>query len=254
MNDTITKTIAAPKPRTRAASAAANPMDREPQTFLSKYNPLVMYERGALAVSTYGIPPYVDSSCRREPDLEHAFPSITTISNGTVFAPKLRVGDVVVFITAKGQYQRLPKEHWRLTAVLKVVERFETHEAAAEWYREKGLPLPGNCMVDGNPPQPLDHTSGVFADEDGKERVAGSTDEWDAGYRRRSLESGVFLVCKPLYVNLRTPQMILEEDLRGIFPNGRMPIARNPSALLRDTVDRLLQACRVKIAPEEIPG
>ena len=95
---------------------------------------------------------------RREPDFESAFPSISASSRGKNFAPCLRPGDTVVYTTTKGRWG--PAEigrvelHWRLVAVLEVFQRFETHDEAARWYRGQGLAVPGNCVVEGNPPLP----------------------------------------------------------------------------------------------------
>jgi hypothetical protein len=45
--------------------------------YLNTYRPLIGNDAGVAAVQKYGIAPYVDSSCRREPDLEHPKPAIS---------------------------------------------------------------------------------------------------------------------------------------------------------------------------------
>ncbi len=127
--------------------------------YLVTYRPLVRNGRGKAAVKQYGLAPYVDDSCRREPDLEAVFPSISGLCRGTWFAPRLSVSDVVVYLTVKGSYPGHPAAHWRLTAILKVVKKFESHGDAAAWYRARALELPRNCMVPENPLLPMDQTA-----------------------------------------------------------------------------------------------
>src|SRR6267142_2679885 len=96
--------------------------------YLVKYNPLTSTLGGAAAARRYRIPPYVDGSCRREPDLRLRFPSITALCRGGYFAPKLRVGDQIVYITGRENSHGRP---WRLVAILRVIRFFAAHAAAA---------------------------------------------------------------------------------------------------------------------------
>src|SRR5207249_3505388 len=68
----------------------------------------------------------------------------------TRFAPRLSVGDRIAYITGKGRYGG--DFGWCLVARLRVVQRFDSHEKAAAWYRAHGHALPSNCMVPENPP------------------------------------------------------------------------------------------------------
>jgi len=88
--------------------------------------------------------------------------------------------------------------------MLEVIERYETHEEAARWYRASGLPLPSNCMVRGNPPLPLRRTIGPSGCNELK--------EWDQHYQQRARDCGVFLICRPLWRNLETPPEITPAD------------------------------------------
>jgi hypothetical protein len=187
--------------------------------FLSTFRPLCSNVDGSTAAKRFGHPPFIDASCRREPDFESAFPSISTVCHGDKFAPRLHRGDRVAFLTVKGGYAGHPKAHRRLVAALEVVERFETHAAAAEWYRAKGLPLPSNCMVVGNGPFAVEHTT----------QPGRSLQEWDLVYQARTTRAGVFLVCKASYLELHEPPIILEDALVSVF--GRVPGTRNPPAI-----------------------
>jgi hypothetical protein len=226
--------------------------ETRPSIYLAKYHPLAEYPGGLEAIQKYRLSPFVDASCRREPDLESSYPSISTICHGVMFAPRLQPGDVVVYITSKGRYENLPVDHWRFTAVLKVIERFATHEEAAEWYQAKGLPLPSNCLVEGNKPLPLEVTCGFYCDDDDKERVPRNVAEWDERYQSRVEASSVFLVCKPLYIRLRNAPAINDNDVKLIFPNKKMPTARIPSVIAPETLQRILQMSGIRIAPEEL--
>lgn len=42
---------------------------------LNSYTPLCFNKMGRIAIQKYAFPPYVDSSCRREPDFQNEYPS-----------------------------------------------------------------------------------------------------------------------------------------------------------------------------------
>jgi hypothetical protein len=176
--------------------------------YLTTFRPLRRTAAGRRAIAKCDLPPFVDDSCRREPDFQSRFPSISALCRGTLFAPKLRIDDVAVYMTKKIGGRWLP-------AILQVIERFETHEDAAEWYAGRGLPTPSNCMVAGNPPIPIDQTS-----------QAEPLEKWDAGYRWRARKTGTFLATMPLFLELRDPPSLPEELLIRIF--GQIPGTQNP--------------------------
>ena len=120
--------------------------------FLNSYRPLIRTAAGRAAVAKHSIPPFVDGSCRREPDFEARFPGISAICRFRHFAPRLREDDVVLYVTVKGDYWRRDARLWHLTALLKVLRVLPSHHEAAAWYRENSLPLPSNCLLAENPP------------------------------------------------------------------------------------------------------
>ena len=176
-----------------------------------------------------GIPPYVDDSCRREPDFESEYPSITALCRAGNFAPRLNELDVIVYITTKGKYPGYPGGHWRLTAILEVVRRFESHRAASEWYINRGWDPPRNCIVPGNNPLPLEMTSN-------KDKHS-TVECWDAIYRRRARKHGVFLVCRSIFLELHEPPIVTEEMMRCVF--GKTPSTRNPPGISDDEYNNL---------------
>jgi len=147
---------------------------------LNSYRPLVHNAAGRMACQRFGHPPYVDSSCRREPDFESLCPSITSLCRGSHFAPRLHVGDRIIYVTNK-----TAKETRYIVAALEVIVRFESHGKAAEWYRDRSLPLPSNCLVRGNSPLSLEHTDGGKPKQHDLQR-------WDAKYWSRARRNGVW--------------------------------------------------------------
>ena len=105
--------------------------------FLNSYRPLILYVEGRQAITTYNLPPFLDYSCRKEPDFMSAYSSISALCRVGKFAPRLHESDITVYITCKGSYLGMKPRHWRLTAILEVFKRFETHAEAAAWYSSK---------------------------------------------------------------------------------------------------------------------
>lgn len=216
-----------------------------PRLFINTYAPLVASPSGVLASERYDIPPFVDGSIRREPDLESDFPSISCLCRCGKFAPRLRVGDHVIYMARKARY-REPLRHWRITAVLKVAHLFDSHTAAASWYRQKGLLLPGNCMVPGNPPLPLSKSHE-------RTRHAGCAAakvvrDWDNAYKDRARVYPRFVVCEARWRDLTwNAPIVRDEDWLSVF--GRVPGSRNPGALPLSHLTPLLERLRIFARP-----
>ena len=189
--------------------------------YLHSYRPLVMNRRGKSAIYRFGFPPFVDYSCRREPDFESEFLSITALCRGPRFAPRLNESDLVVYITVKRKYPGYCLPHRRVTAILRVTKRFESLQEAADWYEASGLALPGNCMVKTNPPLELEKTTNP--------KNCTSVERWDFTYWSRSRRNGVFLVCEPLFLELQCPPIVTEEMLIEVF--GKVPGTRTPPSI-----------------------
>jgi hypothetical protein len=204
-------------------------MRSEPRVYLCSYWPLCKTVGGRRAVLKFGLPPFVNGMSRREPDFEHALPAITASSRGRNFAPRLHPGDTVVYTTTKGRWGDVPAPHWRLVAVLEVAHRFETHAEAAAWYRAEGLPLPSNCVVDGNPPLPVPLTLHHGRPHDGA---------WDDVCVGRAAETGTLLACLPRLVELHAPAVVTQEALLSLF--GTVPNTRTPPEISEAALDRLL--------------
>ena len=212
---------------------------------LVTYGPLCIGKLGLEAIEKYNILPFVDSSCRREPDLENPYPSITALCRKNKLAPQLRPQDLVVYLTKPGKIKAsekyLLRGEYKLTAILEVQEIFSTHQMAAEWYKSKGVALPSNCMVEDNPPNQFDRTVGSFNsakemkqfesfDEEKKiRRGEAIIRAWDRGYQQRADEYNNFVITKPLFLDIYNPLSISRELLIKWF--GKVPGTQTPKLL-----------------------
>ena len=203
---------------------------REAAFFLNSYRPICSTRAGRKALEKHALPPFIDSSCRREPDFEAPYPGVSGLCRVDKFVPRLEVGDQVAYLTCK--IRATPKGPLTryLVAVLEIVERFERHEDAADWYRALGLRLPSNCMVPGNGPQAYDRTAGIRAQDRERYRASEGDEtalhEWNAAYATRAECCGVFLACRPLHLELSSPPEVTEILLTEIF--ARVPGTQTP--------------------------
>ncbi len=199
---------------------------------------------GREAVRRYSLSPFIDGSCRREPDFESPFPSITATCRGGNFAPRLAVGYRIAYITVQGRYFGLRELHWRLVAVLRVIHRFGSHVEAASWYAKQALSLPSNCLVEGNPPKSFELTN-RDPPVSVKERILSENDPvravrlWDAGYRSRVAKWPVFLVTEPDFLDVTSPPKLNRADFEATL--GRVPGTLNPPEISCSQLDALLQ-------------
>jgi hypothetical protein len=192
---------------------------------LNSYHPLCFTDFGRAVIQQHGLPPFIDASIRREPDFENEFPSITGLCRLDKFAPHLCVGTKVAYITAKGRYFN-DCRHWRLVAILEVVEQFlsaNAHEMAFTWYRERGVSIPKNCMAFGNRGAAFELSSQRM--DMPKNRRTGEK-EWDAEYAQRCFRVPAFNITKAHRLDLIDPPELREDDMVRIF--GRVPGTQNP--------------------------
>jgi hypothetical protein len=232
------------------AQYASMRKEHGPRLYLNTYAPLVWSRYGRDASATLGLSPFIDGSIRREPDLEHPYPSISCLCRADRFAPRLRAGDVVVYMTKKNRYDSAERHH-RLTAILQVLHSFDDHRDAAAWYAHMGLPLPSNCLVRGNGPCSVSHSHRVSRRD---RRLDDRTLQrlWDSGYQERVSMFPQFVVCAPRFVDLSWQAPIVhDEDLIAVF--GRVPGTHNPGALDIRLLDDLTRRLNLKLAPPSAP-
>ena len=215
-----------------------------PKLFLNTYTPLARSKAGKLAskADESWLPPFIDGSIRREPHLQHEWPSISCLCRADKFAPRLKVGDYVAYMTCTGHWhndgEARPSVHRRLTAVLRVHAICDDHDAAAKWYKARGPGLPSNCMVKGNSPKPLEESHRMTrfrcAMSDGK--LHGT---WDKAHQRRAKKYPLFLICKPMYRSLGwDAPKVTDDDLKHVF--GKLPGTQNPGGQPIQRLNELL--------------
>ena len=217
-----------------------------PSFYLNSYAPLVASKAGREASKRYGIEPFVDGSIRREPDLEHDMPSISCLCRAGKFAPRLRAGDVVAYLTAKKSFGRRPANR-RLTAVLRVDRIFGDHATAASWFRSQGKLLPSNCMVDNNPPRPIDQS---HCHVRGRQRSPHPEIQklWDREYLERASKHPAFVVCERIFLKLCWDAPIVSDAcLREAI--GYLPGTQNPGALDLEAYHRLMHLLGIPVPP-----
>ncbi|MBS1649983.1 MAG: hypothetical protein JSR09_09795 [Bacteroidetes bacterium] len=210
---------------------------------LNSFHPLCETNIGQNAIANFNFPPFIDASCRREPDFENSFPSITALCRQEKFAPQLFPNDIVVYTTVKGKWSA-DFDHYRIIAILEVIERKDTHLQAKSWYTSKGLKVPSNCMVDDNPPHSFLETAGRYENQKDiknfltfpaeKQAVIGEriVKLWDKEYLEKSKKWGTFIITKPIYINLTNPPILTDQDIYNIFKkkiNTRTPKKLTPN-------------------------
>jgi len=211
---------------------------------LVSYAPLCRNSFGRKAMQEYGLNPFIDSSCRREPDLDSKYPSITATCRAGKLAPVLNVNDILIYLAKYGG-------SYNMTAILKVIETLDTHEQGAKWYLGRGLKIPSNCIVTDNPPENYFATAGNFGPErdirkfeslpeDRKLRLAEvKLRAWDSGYRSRVREYPRLNITEPIYLNTKNPITISPGELRSWFDN-KIPGTQNPRKLKQEEYQHFL--------------
>jgi hypothetical protein len=168
-------------------------------------------------------------------------PSISALCRSGNFAPPLHTGDRVAYYAVKARYAAHVISHRRLVALLEVLERFESHDAAAAWYGSRGLPLPSNLLVPGNLPKPLEETNhqppGNLKRLMPRMTPGKVVELWDAQYQKRALKWGVVLVCRSIWLELWAPPVLAEPTLQQIFV--RIPVTRTPPVIQAAEFERL---------------
>ncbi len=207
---------------------------------LNSFRPLCSTKLGLEAIKKYNFPPFIDASCRREPDFQNSYPSISSLCRQGKFAPHLRINDIIVYMTVGDLYLPYKLGH-HLVAILQVEDVFKTHHEGAIAYHKEGLEMPSNCMVPDNYPLDFDKTAGNFKNNSqlntflshsekqkliiGKARIK----LWNEDYLRNSKTWQCFVKTKPLYLNINDPRQILRSEFIDIF--GKLPNTRTPNKI-----------------------
>lgn len=216
--------------------------------YLVSFHPLCSTSAGRHAVKIYDLPGFIDSACRREPDLESDFPSITALCRAGKFAPRLNQGDRVLYMSVKRRYGKVRGR--ALVAALEVIKTFKSHEEAALWYIEKGLPLPSNCMANDNAPIPVAKTRGLPKNTDEVRKLWSAPQRgnptlkmWDAAYKTRAIRHPSFVVTSPISgPSLKNPRIYSDEELKKFLTAKKVPGTQNFKILTGGAFDALANA------------
>lgn len=226
---------------------------------LNSFHPLCSTEIGLSAIQHSGFPPFIDGSCRREPDLESPFPSITALCRKGKFAPILKENDVIVYITVQGNWQTNYIHH-RLVAILEVVKLAENHEDAALWYKSHNIAIPSNCMIENNLPKLFHETAGNIKSKKEIRKFLGRPLEkqlvigkrfielWDGEYKQRAENWKKFIITKPLYAELNNPPILATSDLYDIF--GKKPNTQTPKKITIEQLKLLAKLANINLITE----
>ena len=211
---------------------------------LVTYKPLCYTLLGIEAIKNSKLNPFIDYSCRREPDLEHKFPSISSLCRNSKLAPHLKKNDIVIYLSVPRKYKAsecyLNKNTYKLVAILKVLHTCKNHEEAKEWYSSKHLPIPSNCMVKGSHPVDFSQTGGNFKNQREiinylnynqnpkmlKRNFCRRLINWDAEYQKRANDYPQFNITEVIYNEINSPIEVLRSDLIKWFDS--LPRTQTP--------------------------
>lgn len=226
-------------------------MSSENKIKLNSFHPLCETMIGLRAVEELRFPPFIDGSCRREPDFEHKFPSISALCRQGVFAPHLKEGDIVVYMTVGGIVPPYKLGH-HIVAILQVEKVFPTHKDGEHGYLADGLSIPSNCMSSSHGLHKFEETMGNYKNQKemksylrrdiaiqkkiGAKRIVG----WNERYLDKSVRWQCFVKTRKVYLNLIDPPVITDSHFKQIF--GKLPNTRTPCIV---SVNELMELGKV---------
>lgn len=208
--------------------------------YLLSYIPLANSQAGREVAAKFGIPPYVDASCRREPDFESVSPFVSGLCRPS-FISTLNVGDLLVYITKMSAVHR---EGRRLVAVLELLKAFGSHADAAIWYKANSDRLPHSCIVPGNDPLPITMTNPKMTRGTSKFK---DSELWDrAVYAPRARDCDKCFSCNALFSNLHSPPIVADEFwTRTLGGDPGKKMQNVGLSLQRSTYHALLNHCAI---------
>jgi hypothetical protein len=216
--------------------------------FLNSFRPLCCNDLGLIAIRNYNFPPFIDSSCRREPDFQNKYPSISALCRGSKFAPLVKKNDIILYMTIGGVFTPYKKGH-HLVAILKVLNVFQSHSLGASWYTNYSSSIPSNCMVPQNHPFDFDKTAGDFKTNKQIKNFLARPHQtqinigqrrltlWDNMYLQRSQRWPCFISTEPIYLEFNNPKNISRNDFNKNF--GKIPNTQIPQKITQTQLDHL---------------
>lgn len=198
--------------------------------FLNTFTPLAFNKFGRNSASSNNLPWYIDGSCRREPDFQNPFPAITQLCRPKMLVPRLKVGDLVIYLTKLGAYANYPI-HWNFICVLEVIDFAHNHNQAEAYYLKNNIPVSQNIICSNTSPFPLNMTHGLSGFPHKNFLPEKVISIWNKGYVCRSIDFPKVAFTKVWEdtLNLRNPPIINHAMMQNIF--GRVPSTQTPPML-----------------------
>lgn len=186
------------------------------------YTPIIMEKRTYQnAIQQYSeTKPFHDGSIRPTPSFDKSLPGISSMCRKEMLVNQVEAGDIILYFTNAKDYEcekhkSIGRNHSRLTAILKVEKIFKgtnsihAHQQANEYYENKGIESPNNCLA-GNNILPRKKGCGII----GQNQTYQSTIN---GYNARVKDCETFVVTSYIYSNFTTPVPFLKEDYEKIL-------------------------------------
>jgi hypothetical protein len=205
--------------------------------FLNTFTPISINKIGRNNSKKHNIPPFIDGSCRREPDFQNEMPSITQLCRPGKLVPRLKVGDLVIYLTRLGSYDK-SVAHWNFVGILQVIDIVDDHTNAEVYYQKNNLPVSNNIMCNSTCPFPLDMTHESHPNKDKILSEEQIIELWNKSYNYRANKYRKVAITKvwenKLFID--NPPTITREMMNEIF--NRIPITQNPPKLRDDEWER----------------
>lgn len=210
------------------------------EVYLNSFKPLCATKQGRLAVQQFSYPPFIDGSCRREPDFQHPFPAITQLCRPGKLLPRLNIGDLVMYITKQGKYN-LNYPNWKVIGILEVIDLIDSHTAAESYYKNNHGLVSQNVMCKSTNPKQFAHTHGDSGFNNNNMPPARTISIWDNFYQSRA-NNYPRLAITQVYdnnLNLYNPKTIDCSILRNIF--RKIPGTQNSKNISLYQMHQILQ-------------
>tara|TARA_R110002072_G_scaffold75624_1_gene177865 strand:+ start:8560 stop:9213 length:654 start_codon:yes stop_codon:yes gene_type:complete len=201
--------------------------------YLNTFIPLAVNKFGRKNANAHNLPPFIDGSCRREPDFQNPFPAISQLCRPKKLVPRLSIGDYVIYITKQGRYGK-PSVHWNFIAILEVVDFAQDHKQAEAYYLNNKLPISQNIICNQTSPFSLNKTHGWCGFNPDNLTPEKIIVQWNEVYVERAKANEKTAITKVWqnHLYLHNPPMITHQKMKEVF--GRIPGTQNPPKLKID--------------------
>jgi len=198
--------------------------------YLTTFIPICYNGNGRNNAIAHGLPPFIDGSCRREPDFQNPFPAITQLCRPGKLVTRLLVGDLVIYLTKVGNYG-IPPTHWNFIGILEILNLQINHSSAANYYLANNIPVSQNVICNHTTPFPLGMTHGLCGFAHGNLNSNRIISLWNNIYISRANSYSKVAITNVWegHLHLNNPPQIIHTMMIDIF--GRIPGTQNPPKL-----------------------